>query len=136
MLSLEILRSVTVSNSLILIVEDNESILFNLKLSLELNGFQVMTASNGLEALNFLQTSKILPNLILSDIMMPEMGGYDLLENIKKSENWNNIPFIVISAKSTPSDIRFAKSIGVTDYITKPIDEDNLLKRIRKNLTN
>ena len=136
MLYLEILRSVTVSNSLILIVEDNESILFNLKLSLELNGFQVMTASNGLEALNFLQTSKILPNLILSDIMMPEMGGYDLLENIKKSENCNNIPFIVISAKSTPSDIRFAKSIGVTDYITKPIDEDNLLKRIRKNLTN
>ena len=123
-------------NHLILIVEDNESILFNLKLSLEFNGYKVMMATNGLEALNLLQSTKIIPNLILSDIMMPEMGGYEFFEKINNNENWINIPFIVISAKSTPEDIQYAKSIGISDYIIKPINEDTLLAILKKVLGN
>ena len=122
------------SNNLILVVEDNESILFNLKLSLEFNGYQVVTATNGLEALKFLQNTKMIPDLILSDIMMPGMGGYEFLDKIRIYENLINIPFIVISAKSTPDEIQFGKSLGVSDYIIKPINEDILLAVLNKNL--
>ena len=122
------------SNNLILVVEDNESILFNLKLSLEFNGYQVVTATNGLEALKFLQNTKMIPDLILSDIMMPGMGGYEFLDKIRNNENLINIPFIVISAKSTPDEIQFGKSLGVSDYIIKPINEDILLAVLNKNL--
>ena len=122
------------SNNLILLVEDNESILFNLKLSLEMNGYQVVTATNGLEALKFLQNTKMIPDLILSDIMMPGMGGYEFLDKIRNNENLINIPFIVISAKSTPDEIQFGKSLGVSDYIIKPINEDILLAVLNKNL--
>ncbi len=115
-------------------MEDDESILFNLKLSLEMNEFEVLTASNGVKALSLLKNCIKIPNLILSEIMMPEMDGYEFLEEIRKDNKLKNIPFIFVSAKSSSDDIRVGKNLGICDYVTKPIKEEILLNVIKKNL--
>lgn len=121
-------------NELILIVEDNESILFNLKISLEMNDYQVKTATDAYQAIEILKNIEELPDLILSDIMMPELNGYEFFEIISKDKKLNHIPFVFVSAKSLPSDIQYGKFIGVEDYITKPINEEQMLSIIRNKL--
>ena len=118
----------------ILVIEDNESILFNLKLLLELNGFKIQTAINGREALEVLQNSPIHPDLILSDIVMPEMDGYELLKNVSNNSNWNMIPFIFLTAKASSEEVRLGKILGADDYLVKPIDEELLLGLIRNKI--
>ncbi len=122
-------------SSVILSVEDNTDLLFNIKLILELNGYQVITASNGREALELLTGLESPPDLILSDIMMPEMDGYDFYISVSKDSRWNTIPFIFLSAKSTIEDIRLAKQMGVDDYIIKPFQEQDLLASIEGKLS-
>lgn len=102
----------------------------NIKLSLTYNGYNVHTAYNGIEALEVLSTLPILPDLIISDILMPEMDGYDFLQKVSENPRWNLIPFIFISAKTSPEDIRFGKQLGVDDYITKPFVEEDLLASV------
>ena len=120
---------------LIFIVEDNADILFNLKLSLESNNFEVIPASNGKEALRILLGMKEVPDLILSDIMMPEMDGYELFKNVSNDDRLNEIPFIFLTAKASPKDIRFGKLLGVDDYLTKPINEKDLIAVIKGKLS-
>ena len=120
---------------LIFIVEDNVDIVFNLKLSLKSNNFQVESASNGKEALKILLDMNKVPDLIISDIMMPEMDGYELFKTISNDNRWNNIPFIFLTAKASPEDIRFGKLLGVDDYLTKPINEKDLLAVIKGKLS-
>ena len=122
------------TKDLILIVEDNESILFNLKLLLELNDYIVLSAKNGKEAIEVLQNSIKIPNLIVSDILMPEMDGYELFKIISSNLNWNAIPFIFLSAKASPDEIRSGKLLGVDDYVTKPVDEELLLSLIENKI--
>ena len=120
---------------LIFIVEDNIDIIFNLKLSLESNNFQVLSANNGEEALKILSDMKKVPDLILSDIMMPEMDGYELFKTVSNDNRLNEIPFIFLTAKASPKDIRFGKLLGVDDYLTKPINEKDLLAVIKGKLS-
>jgi len=119
------------SLSQILIVDDNEDILFHLSIILEDNGFQVKTANNGKEALKILSEVTKRPDLIISDIMMPEMDGYDLFSKVSENPLWNLIPFIFLTAKITPEEIRFGKILGVDDYLTKPFSTEDLLAVIR-----
>lgn len=112
---------------LILVVEDNKDILFSIKLILEANGFQVMTAENGEKAIEILNKLTLLPEVIISDIMMPKMNGYDFFKTIFEDIRWNRIPFIFLSARSSPEEIRFGKILGVDDYITKPFNEEDLI---------
>ena len=120
---------------LIFIVEDNADIIFNLKLSLESNNFEAIPASNGKEALRILSGMKEVPDLILSDIMMPEMDGYELFKNVSNDDRLNEIPFIFLTAKASPKDIRFGKLLGVDDYLTKPINEKDLIAVIKGKLS-
>ena len=122
------------NKDLILIVEDNESILFNLKLLLELNDYTVLSAKNGKEAIEVLQNSIKIPNLIVSDILMPELDGYELFKIISSNSNWNTIPFIFLSAKASPDEIRLGRLLGVDDYVTKPVDEELLLRLIENKI--
>ncbi len=115
----------------ILIVEDNKQILSAVSLFLQMNDFKTHTALNGKEALDVLRKLDTVPDLILSDIMMPIMNGYDFYKQIIENPNWSHIPFIFLTAKSDPEDIRFGKMLGVDDYITKPFNEDDLLASIR-----
>jgi len=118
----------------ILLVEDNEALLFNTQMKLEMSDYEVFTATNGIEALELLEKKKIAPDLIISDIMMPLMDGYALYQRICDNENWNHIPFIFVTAKSAPEDIRFGKKLGVDDYIIKPFKGEDLIASIEGRL--
>ena len=113
--------------SLVLLVEDDDDILAITKKSLELRGYDVLTAINGINALEVLSESETLPELIISDIMMPGMDGYDFFRAVSDDIRLNQIPFVFLTAYSTPEDIRFGKMLGVDDYITKPIKIKDLL---------
>lgn len=112
---------------LILVVEDNLDLLYNINLLLESNDYKSVTAKNGKEALNSLTNLKEVPDIIISDIMMPEMDGYEFFRAISNNPRWNRIPFIFLSARTTPKDIRFGKLLGADDYLTKPFNEKDLL---------
>ncbi|MBD3341605.1 MAG: response regulator [Candidatus Lokiarchaeota archaeon] len=112
---------------LIMIVEDNKDIVFNIKLTLEFNNYEVISAENGKEALDKLKKVDRLPEIILSDIMMPEMDGYDFFKYISEDHKLNMIPFIFLTARTSPNDVRFGKMLGVDDYLTKPFEEEDLL---------
>ena len=115
---------------LVLVVDDNKDILFNLKLLLESNNYLVETAETGEDALTILSDLETPPDIIISDIMMPKMDGYIFFETISNTIRWNRIPFIFISALSTPEDIRLGKMLGVDDYLTKPFKEEDILATI------
>ena len=121
---------------LIFLIEDNQDLLYNLKLILELNSYEVITAENGIEALDRLATlaPEKLPTLIISDIMMPKMDGYEFFKEVSKNPLWNLIPFIYLTAKNLPEDIRLGKMLGIDDYIVKPVKEEDLLASIAGKL--
>lgn len=96
-------------------------------MTLEFNNYEVITAQNGVEALEILAGLERLPDIIISDIMMPEMDGYEFFKKVSENPDWNNIPFIFLTARSSSEDIRFGKLLGVDDYITKPFKEEDLL---------
>jgi len=114
----------------ILIVDDNLEIIELLEDILENEGFQVSSAENGAEALMKLKRGEI-PNLILLDIMMPNMSGYELCSQIRRE--WD-LPILFLSAKGKAVDKVVGFEIGADDYITKPFDTEELLARIRAHL--
>jgi CheY-like chemotaxis protein/AraC-like DNA-binding protein len=87
--------------------------------------FTVLTKPNGKEALEWLRGNT--PALIISDVMMPEMDGFTLLENLKQSVNHSHIPVILLTARAGHDDRLRALRLGVDDYVTKPFDQDELL---------
>jgi len=117
-----------------MVVEDNPGVLLNIRVTLEYNEYEVKTATNGNEGLEILSTMNRLPDLILSDIKMPKMDGYDLLKAVSSNPKWAFIPFIFLSARTSPEDIRFGKMLGVDDYLTKPFKENDLLASIAGKL--
>ena len=112
---------------LILVVEDNVDLLYNLNLLLESNNYKPITAKNGKEAIEILSTLSEIPDIIISDIMMPKMDGYEFFKVISNEPRWNRIPFLFLSARTTPKDIRFGKLLGADAYLTKPFNEKDLL---------
>ena len=106
----------------ILLVEDEDVIRESVAEILELNGFQVLTASDGLQALSLLENET--PDLILADIMMPQMNGYQFFQRVRSNPDWVWIPFIFLSAKGAGEDVRFGKELGADDYLRKPIDAE------------
>jgi len=103
-------------------------------MTLEFNNYEVITATNGQEALNLLSEMDTLPDLILSDIRMPEMNGYDFFKTVSANPKWALIPFIFLSARASPHDVRFGKMLGADDYLTKPFREEDLLAIIAGKL--
>ena len=119
---------------LVLIVEDNIDLLFNLDLILKSNNYQTIIAKNGVDALEKLEMSNFNPDIIISDILMPNMNGYEFFNKVSNDSRWSRIPFIFLTARATPKDIRFGKLLGVDDYITKPFEEKDLLATITGKL--
>jgi len=118
----------------LLIVEDNYDLSDYLK-SLLLPYYQIATAENGEEALNWLSNNKR-PSLILSDVMMPIMDGFEFLEHVKNNEQLSGIPFVMLTARGELKDKLKALRIGVDDYLVKPFKEEELLVRIENLLAN
>jgi two-component system sensor histidine kinase/response regulator len=118
--------------SKILIVDDEEGNIFFLKRVFTGEGYKTFTATNGNEALQIL--NQTLPDVILLDIMMPEMTGLEVLEKIKENEATRDIPVIMVSARTDARDIKLALDMGAIEYIRKPVDEIELLARLRTAL--
>lgn len=116
----------------ILIIEDDIVLRETTAEILELENYKVVTAPNGKRGVE--QAKIMLPDLILCDIMMPEMDGYELLEILSKEEQTKRIPFIFMSAKTEIKDIRKGMDLGADDYLTKPVSEELLLSAIGSRL--
>jgi CheY-like chemotaxis protein len=117
----------------ILCVEDEDMLLQDLKEELEDENYEVLTATNGQQALEILQEEK--PDLIISDMMMPKLDGPGLLANIRKNRaSLNDVPVIFLTAKATRDDLLLGKRLGVDDYLTKPVDYDLLLATVEASL--
>ncbi len=117
--------------SKILLVDDEVDILEFLKYNLELEKFEVLVSSNGKDALKQLDKK---PDLIVLDIMMPEMDGFELYQEIKNDKNYQDIPIIFLTAKSGETDEIKGLNLGASDYIQKPISPKKLVARIKSNL--
>jgi len=118
----------------ILIIEDNEEILENTAELLVLEGYEVITAMNG--KIGFDLACKQKPHLILCDIMMPEMNGYEVFELLKQDEETASIPFVFLTASVEKSKVQMALSMGADGYIRKPFEESELLEAVAKALNN
>lgn len=116
----------------ILIIEDNLEIRENTSEILELDGYEVLTAENGKKGVDIAIAEK--PDLIVCDIMMPELDGYGVLHLLSKNPETANIPFIFLTAKAERSDLRKGMDLGADDYITKPFDDIELLSAIESRL--
>ena len=116
----------------LLIVEDNIALLEGLRDILSLEGFNVLTASNGQDALE--QMSTLAPDLIISDIAMPVMDGFTFFQNVRSRQDWLTIPFLFLTARGDRQDILAGKNLGAEDYLVKPLSRDELLTAIRSRL--
>jgi two-component system sensor histidine kinase/response regulator len=118
----------------ILIAEDSPTQTEKLKYILEENDFRVVTACNGVKALEAMRTRK--PTLVITDINMPEMDGYELCRRIRADEQLGDLPVILLTSLSDPEDVFKGLECGADNFITKPYDENNLLARIQYLLAN
>jgi len=119
-------------NSLILAVDDKPQNLQFLGKLLADNGYEVGVAQSGRQALNFVRKND--PDLILLDIMMPDMDGYEVCERLKEDFSARHIPVIFLTAKTDPEDIIKGFDMGGVDYVTKPFNSAELLARIRTHV--
>jgi DNA-binding response OmpR family regulator len=116
----------------ILVAEDQAAMLETIQVALEMSGYRVLTACDGLEALAILESEPV--DLILADIAMPRLNGYQLYERVRENPQWVAIPFVFVTARAMDSDIHYALEMGVDDYLTKPIQLDHLLSTVRGKL--
>jgi CRP-like cAMP-binding protein/CheY-like chemotaxis protein len=116
----------------ILLIEDNLEVRENTQEILMLANYQVITAENGKIGVELAQKEN--PDLIICDIMMPELDGYGVLHILSKKSETANIPFIFLTAKTEKSDIRRGMNLGADDYLTKPFDDTDLLNAIEARL--
>ena len=116
----------------ILLIEDNLEMRENTAEMLELANYNVVTASNGKVGVELASTEK--PDLIISDIMMPELDGYGVLYLLSKHPQTSSIPFIFLTAKAEKTDHRKGMNMGADDYLTKPFDEMELLQAVEMRL--
>lgn len=111
----------------LLVVEDDVHLLQGIRDILEIEGYQVWTAASGLDGLDVLGKMDVPPDLIISDIMMPRMDGYQFFEAVRATDKWVEIPFIFLTAKGEKQDVRRGWRLGADEYIVKPMDPEDLL---------
>ncbi len=117
------------SQARILIVEDEEDVLELVRYNLEKNGYQTETALNGRKALEKIRSKT--PDLILLDLMLPEVDGLEVCRSVKRDGKTANIPVIMLTAKGTEADIVAGLEMGADDYITKPFSPRVLMARVK-----
>src|SRR4030067_5261 len=116
----------------VLVTEDDDAIRENILDLLEAEGYAVATAKNGLAGAQLAHDD--LPDLIICDIMMPDLDGYGVLDELRKDPATATIPFIFLTAKADKSDVRRGMELGADDYLTKPFTRDELIKATETRL--
>ena len=116
----------------LLIIDDNVSIRENIQAMLEMAGYNVKSAANGEEGVGLAEI--MMPDIILCDIVMPGMDGYDVLRKVRNNNRIGTTPFIFLSALNEKQEIRKGMNVGADDYLTKPFDEADLIEAIESRL--
>jgi DNA-binding NarL/FixJ family response regulator len=117
----------------ILVIEDQPVMRRNIQTILEMEGFKVSIAENGRKGVDL--ASNTLPDLILCDVMMPELDGYGVLAALRGRDKTARIPFIFLTARGEKTDLRTGMNLGADDYLAKPVSSDELLTAIKARFT-
>ena len=117
----------------LLIIEDQAPMRRNIALMLELEGYEVFTAENGRIGLEQARLHR--PDLVMCDVMMPEMDGYSVVQSLRSDPDLAATPFIFLTAKSDRGDVRVGMNFGADDYLTKPVVRDDLLAAVQVRLS-
>ena len=117
------------SQKKILVVDDEVDLVETIRFPLEMEGFNVLVSYNGEDALN--QARKEKPDLILLDLMLPKLDGYKVCRLLKFDERYKDIPILMLTAKTQEKDKLLGKETGANEYITKPFDIDELMKKVK-----
>ena len=116
----------------VLVADDDKNIINIIRYSIDSNQFEVLEAANGKEALGMVFARS--PDILILDIMMPEMDGYMVCKELKEHDSTKNLPIIILSAKASVDDKLKAMGLGIDDYIIKPFDPRELEARIKMRL--
>jgi len=116
----------------ILIVDDEVDLVETVRFPLEMEGYHVLVSYNGEDALN--QARKENPDLILLDLMLPNLDGYKVCRLLKSDDRYKHIPILMLTAKSQEKDMALGMETGANEYITKPFDIRDLLKKVKVHL--
>lgn len=119
-------------NEKILIIEDDKDVSINLETLLFEEGYTVFTAVDGVDGIN--KVKELKPDLIICDIQMPKMTGFEVIKTLSFLDEISTIPFLFLSARVEASDIRDGMRLGADDYLLKPFDTDELLETIKNRL--
>ena len=114
----------------VLLCDDDPAILRVLQVNLEIEGYETLLAHHGEEALAIAQAEH--PDLIILDIMMPRMDGYETCDALKTNDKTKDIPIVFLSAKAQDADIERGRTHKVEDYLTKPFDPDRLIEVVER----
>ena len=116
----------------ILAVDDEPNIVRLIQVNLERHGYTVETANNGAQALAKIKASR--PDLLVSDVMMPEMDGFELLANVRRDPALTDLPVIMLTAKAQDKDVMTGYQYGADMYLTKPFNPQELLQFVKRIL--
>jgi len=116
----------------ILVAEDQQHVRSLIEYKLKNNGFDVLCVEDGTSALQ--KAEEIIPDLILLDVMMPLMTGFEVLSALKQNEKTKNIPILMVTAQSNEGEVLKGLELGADDYITKPFSPNELVARVKTTL--
>jgi len=119
-------------NRTVVVVEDDQIIVAMLKHMLSRHGFTVQVAHDGRQAMDFIERFASPPVLVLLDVMLPYIDGFELIREIRQRESWAQVPIIMLTAKSQEQNIVRALDDGANDYVVKPFRPGELMARIRR----
>jgi two-component system sensor histidine kinase ChiS len=126
-------QDVVKPGALIMVVDDDPGILRIVEITLQRSGYEVRTAPNGQEALKLLR--KVLPDLLILDVSMPGLSGFDLCHIIRRDERLQHVPVIFFTAQDAPKDFQAGMDSGGTIYLLKPFKPERLLQSVRLALS-
>jgi DNA-binding response OmpR family regulator len=112
----------------VLVVDDDPVILKLLEVNFEMEGFQVVRAADGAEGLE--RARELRPDIVVLDVMMPRMTGYEVAKALREDDGTAHIPIIFVTARAQSSDVEKGMELGVEDYVTKPFDPLDLIDRV------
>jgi DNA-binding response OmpR family regulator len=112
----------------VLVVDDDPVILKLLEVNFEMEGFEVVRAADGFEGLE--RARSVLPDIVVLDVMMPRMTGYEVAKALREDDDTAHIPIIFVTARAQSSDVERGLELGVDDYVTKPFDPLDLIARV------
>ena len=121
------------SSATVLLVEDDPVILRLLEVNFELEGYAVLLAQDGAQGIELARAQR--PDLVISDIMMPNVSGIELVQALKDDDATAAIPIILLSAKAQSADVKAGLEAGADDYVTKPFEPLELLERVKAVLS-